>query len=159
MWNIPLTTANSQEWWRTSKLFPASISHIPKSILTGICQHGAGDFDLQMKGQTSRFLLMTLEARVTHVLEWGNLSLIPMIYAGWQRNFLHQENNSEFRLAGMDEKFTTYPLKKLGTNYALAGIDLAFYFHKKYGVEVSYDFSWNSGYRDNRFYLGFDYLF
>jgi hypothetical protein len=44
-------------------------------------------------------------------------------------------------------------------NVPRASIDLLFTFYKQYGIKASYDFEWNSLFRDYSVYLGFNVEF
>ncbi len=122
-------------------------------------ERGAGHFDQEFTSLTVETLRLTLELITFYTRTWDNFTFSPQLTLGWQREFLGKGDKIGSRGVGSTAPYMYTNLKSLGRNFAVAGIDLEFYFFKKYGIETSWNFEWNSLYHDSQFYLGFNYLF
>jgi uncharacterized protein YhjY with autotransporter beta-barrel domain len=122
-------------------------------------EHGAGLFDQEFTSLNVQTLRLSLEVITYYTKTWNNFTFSPQVMIGWQREFLAKGNEIGSRGVGSDDPYMYSQLPSSGRNFAVAGVDLQFYFFEQYGIETSWNFEWNSLYYDNQFYLGFNYLF
>jgi uncharacterized protein with beta-barrel porin domain len=117
-------------------------------------EHGASFHDLKFSKQGYQSLRSTLGAWLQYT--WGskNFSFTPLIDIEWQREYLdhnHKVRSKPIEFAGPSGSTTIFGA---GRDTLLAGLDMMFKFYQVYGLEVSYDFEYNSLYRNNGFFLG-----
>jgi outer membrane autotransporter protein len=115
------------------------------------------DFKFHKQGFQS--LRTTLGTWLQYTWSWNNFSFTPLVDIGWQREFLdrnHKVDVTPVHVAGPKDSFTVFGA---GRDTLLAGLDLLFEFYDTYGIEASYGFEYNSLYRNNGFYLGFNVNF
>jgi hypothetical protein len=124
-------------------------------------EYGTTDFDLKFHKQGFQSLRTTLGTWLRYEWSWENFSITPLVDIAWQREFLDRNH-----------KLYTTPIESVGPitttgttifgagrNTLLAGLDLMFEFYDTYGIEASYDFEYNSLYRNNEFFVGFHISF
>ena len=122
-------------------------------------EHGAGLFDLNFASQTAKSLRSTLGTRINYSWEWTNVVFTPELNLGWQREFFDKSRHVRFVPADFDVPTSSLTMPRSGRDVALAGVDFLVTFFDKYGLEASYDFEWNSLYRDHFFYIGCNFRF
>jgi uncharacterized protein with beta-barrel porin domain len=121
-------------------------------------EHGAGAYDLKFHKQGFQSLRSTLGTWLQYIWSWKNFSFTPLVNIGWQREFLdHKHKVLATPITGGPEGSIT--IFGGGRNTLLAGLDLLFELYNTYGIEASYDFEYNSLYRNNGFYVGFNVRF
>jgi uncharacterized protein with beta-barrel porin domain len=122
-------------------------------------EHGSDMFDLKFNKQGFQSLRSTLGTWLQYIWSWKNFSFTPLIDIAWQREYMdrnHKVRTTPIHLPGPKGSITIFGA---GRNTLLAGLDLLFEFYDTYGIEASYDFEYNSLYRNNGFYLGFNVSF
>lgn len=117
-------------------------------------EHGAGLFDLNFASQTAKSLRSTLGTRINYSWQWTNVVFTPELNLGWQREFFDKSRPVRFVPADFDVSSASLTMPRSGRDVALAGVDFLVTFFDQYGLEASYDFEWNSLYRDHFFYVG-----
>jgi uncharacterized protein with beta-barrel porin domain len=125
----------------------------------GYKEQGAGASDLHFHNQGFQSLRSTLGTWVQYTWAWETFAFTQLFDLAWQREYLdrHHTLHSTPRKGPGHSGSTT--IFGAGRDTMLTGIDFMFTFFKKYGIEASYDFEWNSLYRNNVFYVGFDLRF
>jgi hypothetical protein len=126
--------------------------------VAGYREHGAGINDFKFHKQGFQSLRTTLGTWLQYTVSRDNFSFTPLFNIAWQREFL--DHNSTVHATAIEvhekEKIRTFGA---GRNTLLTGLDLMFEFYNTYGIEASYEFEYNSLYRNNGFYLGFNVNF
>jgi outer membrane autotransporter protein len=125
----------------------------------GFEEHGSKEFDIEAKPITIKSLVSTLELFIQYSKAWNNFSIMPQIGIGWQRQIMFIQDTFRLRPVGSDAEFLSFTSEEPGPNSAIAVVDLQMYFHRRYGLEASWNYCWNQLYHSNQFYLGFNYLF
>lgn len=141
------------------QLSPMATLHYTQNHIDKYTEHGSGKFDMQVKGVTVKTLRLGLELITFYTRTWNNVTFSPQITLGWQREFLAKGEKLWYRSANFDGPYYFSFLPALGRNSLIAGIDLEFYFYKRFGIEASWNYEWNHLFHDSQFYLGFNYLF
>jgi hypothetical protein len=127
--------------------------------IDGFQEHGAGKFDIKVKKTTAKQLCSNLALFLYYKKQWDNVTILPLVSAGWQSVLTQSISNIHLKPAETSGPFTTIKVKKPGHNYAVASADVQVYFFKRYGIEASWNFEWNKLYHDNEFFLGFNLMF
>jgi len=122
-------------------------------------EHRAGINDFKFHKYGFQSLRSTLGTWLQYRRNWNNLSLTSLVNISWQREFLDQNQDVNLTPINAAAPSGTLTIFGAGRNTLLAGLDLLFEFYNTYGVEASYDFEYNSLYRNNGFYLGFNLKF
>jgi hypothetical protein len=122
-------------------------------------EHGAGIHDFKFHKYGFQSLRSTLGTWLQYCKNWKNLSLTSLANISWQREFLDQNQNVNLTPINTAAPSGALTIFGAGRNTLLAGLDLLFEFYDTYGIEASYDFEYNSLYRNNGFYLGFNVSF
>jgi hypothetical protein len=126
------------------------------SVCKSYHEKGAPGFNLSYHSQRVQSLRSTAGLRMNHTWAWANgLSRLKSISPGKENMRIE---NRHFRSCsfGFSIKFL---LHNLVEHTALGGIDLLWMLYDKYGIEVSYDFEWNTRFMDHFVYLGCSFRF
>jgi uncharacterized protein YhjY with autotransporter beta-barrel domain len=122
-------------------------------------EHGAGAYDLKFSKQGFQSLRSTLGAWLQYTWGTKNFSFTPLIDILWQREYLdhnHKIHSTPIEFSGSTTSTTVFGA---GRNSLLAGLDMMFEFYQIYGLEVDYNFEYNSLYRNNSFFVGLNISF
>ena len=122
-------------------------------------EHNAGTFDMEVRSQRIKSLRSSLGLRMNYNWECSNVSFVPEIYGEWQREYLNKRRHIRFESVELDVPSETLIMPGSGRNIALAGVDLLFTLYKRFGIEGSYEFEYNSLYHYHFFYLGTNFRF
>ncbi len=125
----------------------------------GYKEHHAGIFDMRVEHQKIKSLRSGLGLRLNHTCEGKNVTFVPEIYGEWQREFLNKHRHIRFTPVEFDVSSETLVMPGSGRNIALAGVDLLLTFYKRFGIEGSYEFEYNSLYHDHFAYFGLNVRF
>jgi uncharacterized protein with beta-barrel porin domain len=122
-------------------------------------EHGAGIQDFKFHKQGFQSLRTTVRTWLQYSWNWEDFSLTSLVNIGWQREFLN--HNQKIHATSINAVGSEGSIALLGSgrNTLLAGLDFVLEFHNGYGIEASYDFEYNSLYRNNGFYVGFNVRF
>jgi hypothetical protein len=122
-------------------------------------EHGAGVLDLKFHKQGFQSLRSTLGTWLQYIWNWKNFSFTPLFNVAWQREYLdrnHKVQTTPIHATGPEDNITIFGA---GRDTLLVGLDLLFEFYDNYGLEANYEFEYNSLYRNNGFYVGFNIRF
>ncbi len=122
-------------------------------------EHGAELFDFSVHSQVNQSLRSTLGTWLSYAWDWTNFSFTPELYLAWQREYLDHNHSLSASSLVIVEPTQSLTVIGAGRNTLQVGLDLMFTMFNQYGIEVSYDFEWNSLFHDNAFYVGFNVEF
>lgn len=118
-------------------------------------EHHAGIYALKVGHQRAQSLRSTLAIRFDYQFECGAVTFKPELDFGWQYEYLDHSRRIHFSTINLPlTQNISNPIFGAGRNTFWAGVDFLFTVCDIFEVEMSYDYQWNSLYRNNAFYLG-----
>ncbi len=122
-------------------------------------EHGAHLNDFKIHSQINKSLRSTLGTWISYGAAWENFSFTPQFYLAWQREYFDHHHSLYATPLLVVEPTQSLTVIGAGPNTLQTGLDLMFTMFNQYGIEVSYDFEWNTLFHDNAFYVGFNVEF
>jgi hypothetical protein len=160
--------------------FPSGFQIIPMASLQYIYmdvskyhEHGADLADLMFKSQQIKSLTSVFGAWFNYNWDWKNFDFTMEANLGWQREYFNRGRSVHYAAVNASEFAASCPLSSASAsggnvslsmpsakrNTFLAGLDFYFLIKKKWAVEASYDFQWNSLFQNHNVYIGFNAAF
>ncbi len=122
-------------------------------------EHNAGMNNFNVHSQYNKSLRTTLGTWMSYAAVWKNFSFTPELYLAWQREFANHNHAMFASPLVVVQPTQSLSVIGAGRNIYQGGLDFMFTMFNKYGLEISYDFEWNTLFHDNAFYVGFNVEF
>ena len=139
----------------------APLADVQYSYLSidGYREHQAGMFDLQYKEQHTKSLKLDLGFLVNYTFVTPTTTIRPQLTLKWRREFLYKHEKMAYKLADTDGHYVTTFTKAPNLNTAEAVFDLLTMFYGRYGIDIFYNFEWNSWFHDHTAYVNGTFSF
>ncbi|NNM44127.1 MAG: autotransporter domain-containing protein [Chlamydiae bacterium] len=141
---------------------PEGLQIIPEVALEYMYLHidqysekGFQSFAFKTSQQNVKSLRSNLGFRLNYTWKTTNVEISPEANFAWQREFLDKDRSMDFTPIQFPNFGFPVEVTKMGRNTALAGVDILVTLYKKHGLELSYDFEYNSQYHTH--FLGLSY--
>ncbi len=129
------------------------------SFVDAYREHRAGMFDLKYKAQNTKSLKLDLGFLVNYTFFTPTTSIRPQVTLKWRREFLYKREKSSFAFVHFDMPYTTSFSKAPNLNTAEASFDLLTMFYGRYGIDIFYNFEWNTWFHDHNAYVNGSFSF
>ncbi len=128
--------------------------------MDGYREHGADGFDMKIKDQRAKSLRSSLGMRLNYTYAGSKIEFVPEVYGMWQREYFNKRRHVIFTPTDFDlTSPSSLVMPRSGRNIAIGGIDLYLLMFKRHGLEVQYEYEWNSRYNDHFAYFGYNVRF
>jgi hypothetical protein len=146
--------------------FPQGLQIIPEASIEYMYLHiddysekGTKFFTQHIAKQNSKSLRSNLGFRAQYTWEMKNVTISPEAHFGWEREFLDKARKVQFTPAEFQDAGFSLKIPKSGRNIALAGLDLFVTLFDRHGIDVGYDFEYNSQYHTHFLYMSYNVRF
>ncbi len=127
--------------------------------IDGYREHRAGMFDLRYKEQHTKSLKLDLGFLANYTFVTPTTTIRPQLTLKYRREFLYKREKTVSRLVNLDKPYVTSYIKAPNLNTAEATFDLLTMFYGRYGIDIFYNFEWNSWFHDHTAYVNGTFSF
>ncbi|MEM7174421.1 MAG: autotransporter-associated beta strand repeat-containing protein [Chlamydiota bacterium] len=118
-------------------------------------ESGAGIYDLKAEEQHIRSLRSSFGLRLDYFVRTENVIFQPELSLAWQYEYLNLDHTVRFTTINSPQvKEVSVGILSPGRHTLLLGLDFLITAFKSFEAEISYDFQWNSYYKDHSLYIG-----